>query len=1769
MKKKLYFLALILCIFGALNTTKAQETVLIGDEVNAEINSSIPFDIWSSTNICQQVYTADEINHSAGVINSLAVKFWGECIGGGCTETSTPSDNSFERKVAVYINNTELANMPQNGQNVPSGQVANFDGTVAFADGEWTEFVFTNPFQYEGGNIMVTMYDYTGGTAGNEYYYFYVNTEGAYKTSFKNSYPDTPFDIQESNNALQNSYSRNIIKLTFTAGEGGGETPEPEQPTDPEPEEPGEFATGFYYDFNDGSVDDWTKIDADGDGYNFGVTSVGIFAGYDGSVGLYSSCYDGGELSPDNYFVTNKTYAITSTSFLSFLHHTSDALYTEENFGVVVSENGTDWIVVWSKKYDSNAPDDDNVWPEANVSLADYAGKNVYLGFRHYNCNGSSANGIRIDNVKLYVAEGGDTPDPSTPLSATITADNEQICENETIQFNVNATGGSGSYSYLWSPTDGLSDHTSASPIFTPLTTDWNQQEYYHTGKTYDYTCIVTDEDNNTATSTTSVMVYEFPELSPISIKADYVEGGQTVIVDFSSYNFSSHTIFSTDPSEKIDVNTYNYSDNILQSLGFIVGETNEEFKFIATSHYDNGCKNQTTVTVEVVGRPLSVAASADKETAYVGENIQLTAVAKGGSEEYTYSWSPANGLDNASSPTPTFTPSAAGTYTFTCTVSDGTVTASASVTVKVEEAAVPEAPEVWPEAILPYSIYVGWDAVDGATGYNIHYTDGTNIYDVTDLTGTYHILNNLEAGTEYFITMTASNEFGDSDASMELSVITLDADQQYRIMSVSTNQYLNILNHEGRQGQKGGVNLASYDESVSQIFTIEKANDGKVYFHAADGYYINVFEGWGVSAQYTTTANATALGLEFTDFYENPNDNEDIHNGSAKFHIAYNPYYKVERLTDGVYYPFADGASGDAEEWILEFVEAIELDPAIPTGLTATAITSKTIDLSWDAAENAKSYNVYQDGELVSKVQGTSFKVEGLEPSTDYCFTVTSVNITKESNHSEKVCVTTKAPIRPDAPADLEIAVNGIAITLTWSEVDNAESYNVYQGETKISSGITNPIFTIGGLNENTRYCYTVTAVADLESEHSDELCAKTQEMGGEEGETEEIAGTGSSFNNNLPIYSGATGKYSMSQQYYTKDEINNTGGNITSISYYVYANASLTHNLEIYLNNVDEFGFEMDNMYQSPCRQVSANDLVFVGDVTFPSGEGWVEIKLGKPFMYTGNHILVTVVDNTPSTIGKAFYTRLFEKENCTGYYNSGNSIDPTINSYQMMIMSIRNDIRFTFAASASTIEFITDGDWNTADNWNTGAVPSTTDDVIIKANATINGDIEVKHLSVEGGSLTIESGSLTVADIMVNNYAEDLIIKDGAQLFQGYDKVKGTFVMDINNPTAWSEWNKTGWQFIASPFTNADVDQFTSADVYDLYKFEGDSLTEEWRNHKAASAKFEEEFVSGRGYMASYESDTTATLSGTFNNATSISYPVTYQDIQEGKPHWPNFHLLGNPFTFDMDLSNLNMKNMATGVAVVNEVGGYDYMETGTINVGDGFFVKSTAADPSVSYGVATRGGNDDNTSDNISVRVSSSATRDNVVLNFAGSDKAGFPKLNAFNEDAAYLYVVSEEKRYGIFNYDKDINEVSLSFETQKMSRYTISIDAEGEYESIVLVDRRTGIETNMLLEDYSFTATTSTKENTDRFLVRFTFKSDVEAETETFAYQSGDELIINAEGTVQLFDVTGRILYVGDVASHGERINVGHLNNAAYILRLVNEEGVKVQKVIIY
>ena len=87
---------------------------------------------------------------------------------------------------------------------------------------------------------------------------------------------------------------------------------------------------------------------------------------------------------------------------------------------------------------------------------------------------------------------------------------------------------------------------------------------------------------------------------------------------------------------------------------------------------------------VRCLGMALEVSASADYNQICIDETNTLHASATGGSYNYTYSWSPADNLNNPASQTPVFTGSEEGEYTYTVTVSDGNESVSASVSFTV-----------------------------------------------------------------------------------------------------------------------------------------------------------------------------------------------------------------------------------------------------------------------------------------------------------------------------------------------------------------------------------------------------------------------------------------------------------------------------------------------------------------------------------------------------------------------------------------------------------------------------------------------------------------------------------------------------------------------------------------------------------------------------------------------------------------------------------------------------------------------------------------------------------------------------------------------------------------------------------------------------------------------------------------------------------------------------------------------------------------------------
>lgn len=79
-------------------------------------------------------------------------------------------------------------------------------------------------------------------------------------------------------------------------------------------------------------------------------------------------------------------------------------------------------------------------------------------------------------------------------------------------------------------------------------------------------------------------------------------------------------------------------------------------------------------------------------------------------------------------------------------------------------------------------------------------------------------------------------------------------------------------------------------------------------------------------------------------------------------------------------------------------------------------------------------------------------------------------------------------------APSDLVATTEGISsISLSWTAVETALSYNIYQGE-ELLTNVSVTSYIVEGLEYDTEYCFAVTAVHDeIESEKSEEACAKT----------------------------------------------------------------------------------------------------------------------------------------------------------------------------------------------------------------------------------------------------------------------------------------------------------------------------------------------------------------------------------------------------------------------------------------------------------------------------------------------------------------------------------------------------------------------------------------------------------------------------------------------------------------------------------------------------
>ena len=445
-------------------------------------------------------------------------------------------------------------------------------------------------------------------------------------------------------------------------------------------------------------------------------------------------------------------------------------------------------------------------------------------------------------------------------------------------------------------------------------------------------------------------------------------------------------------------------------------------------------------------------------------------------------------------------------------------------------------------------------------------------------------------------------------------------------------------------------------------------------------------------------------------------------------------------------------------------------------------------------------------------------------------------------------------------------------------------------------------------------------------------------------------------------------------------------------------------------------------------------------------------------------------------------------------------------------------------------------------------------------VLADGEVAANTTAKNIIITTGTVTVDNNIVLTMNengLFRNENAANFVFEDGAEFITDNAGVLATMKKHING---------TDWYTISSPLaantefanvTNLIPNSVTDTN-YDLYRFdEKNGVWENARPETGANPAFTT-IDKGRGYIYANNAGADHIAFAGEINVADVKCTLTNEAAH-------GFNLIGNPFTQNITLANVTGVTLADGFYVLNndETWGPKLTDS-DVKPLQGFLVQATTdGDVTISKNVSSEGERSNEQNTNIEVIVSNGSYRDNAYAMFG--EGTGLNKVNHRNAQAPMLYVPQDGEDFAIAFMDENTTLFPVGFKAMTTGKYSISLKATDDISTLVLIDNMTGTETNMLLEDsYSFIGSPADREN--RFTVKLGIsQNNGQNDDEHFVYQYGNELVIDGEGMLQVFDVLGRVVISEEV--HGQTVNVGNLSTGAYIVRLTGES-VMTQKIVI-
>ena len=434
-----------------------------------------------------------------------------------------------------------------------------------------------------------------------------------------------------------------------------------------------------------------------------------------------------------------------------------------------------------------------------------------------------------------------------------------------------------------------------------------------------------------------------------------------------------------------------------------------------------------------------------------------------------------------------------------------------------------------------------------------------------------------------------------------------------------------------------------------------------------------------------------------------------------------------------------------------------------------------------------------------------------------------------------------------------------------------------------------------------------------------------------------------------------------------------------------------------------------------------------------------------------------------------------------------------------------------------------------------------------------------------------------------------------------------------------TPYGKWGNSGHWPSSGAFSGNSPEDYNSFDFYCLdepsrhwinFKREGSAnFMDHWHqdidasgNHKNLKYMNEGTLRVGKGYMMGVSKTSMLMADGILNNGTfeseqavtSTPYNFNMSGYSE---ELRGFNLVGNPYHSYLDFNALLAANIGNikGDAYYlfdADAGRYicypaDASDNNKVNAPQflhphqGFLVKTDNESCMLTFNNAMR-----------------SATADPV--SYFREERLNYPLVNLFCHDAAGFYDVTtvemnrpqlgggvklketrngnsliyarlENEDYQTLFAPTGTSTVPVRFEPSQNGVYTLRWDTmHGDFSHLHLIDNLTGADIDLLNQtEYRFEGKVGDYVSRFKLVFEVTDIEEHEQESETnFAFQFGDELVVNGGGELSVFDVQGRHIMTRSLTGAQSSISLPRTAAGLYILRLAGDKQVKIQKLII-